>query len=90
MNQINEVVSELQSAWGLLFPNVPAPEQRQFAIWITVHGQSTVREAIGKVAIRYQRSNDLQTPKSLHKFASALMGKMSREQSIHGYKRAEA
>lgn len=76
-----ELVGELQSAWGLLFPEVPSPDSRQWAIWITLHGQSVVREAIGKLAVRYQRSNDLQTPESLYKFASALMGKLSRERT---------
>jgi len=78
-NHITNMVDELNSAWSLLFPAVPPPQPHQWALWVTLHGQTIVRQSVAKVALRYKRSNDLQTPESLYKFTSGLMGKLSRE-----------
>jgi hypothetical protein len=76
MDEMNTTVEELQSTWRLLFPQVPPPDARQWALWITLHGQTIVRRSIAKVAVRYQKSADLQTGDSLCKFISSLMTKM--------------
>ena len=81
-NHVTEIVEELETAWNLLFPGVAPPDSRQWALWITLHGQSVVRQSIAKLALRFERSNDLQTPESVYKFASALMSKMSSERRI--------
>jgi hypothetical protein len=73
---MNETVNELRSTWTFLFPEVPPPDSRQWALWITLHGQAVVRRAIAKLAVRHQKSNDLQSADSLYKFASSLMSKL--------------
>lgn len=78
-NHITNLVEELKETWALLFPDVPSPDSRQWALWLTMHGQSIVRQSIAKLALRYARSSDLQTPESVYRFASALMGKMNNE-----------
>lgn len=78
-NHVTDIVQELDAAWTLLFPTVPPPSERQWALWITLHGQTIVRQSITKLALRYERSNDLQTPESVYKFASALMSKLNNE-----------
>lgn len=79
-NHVTEIVEELTAMWRLLFPGqIPPPDPKQWALWITMHGQTVVRQSIAKLALRCERSNDLQAPESVYKFASALMGKFSNE-----------
>ena len=77
MNDMSKTVTELQSTWTLLFPEAAPPDSRQWALWITLHGQPVVRRAIAKLAVRHHRSNDLQSADSLYRFASSLMSKLS-------------
>lgn len=71
-----KVIDELNSTWNVLFPTAPPPTSRKWALWITLYGQTTVRQGVARLALRSERSNDLQTPESLYKFASAIMGKL--------------
>jgi len=82
----NRTVEELQSSWGLLFPDVQAPDARTWALWITEFGTDTVRRCIAKLALRYHKSSgrDFASGENLHKFATALMGRINREQKQTG------
>lgn len=79
---MNATVEELQSSWGLLFPNVQAPEPQQWALWITLYGTDAVRRSVAKLALRYRKSSgDFASGESLYKFADALMGRISHDAS---------
>jgi hypothetical protein len=82
MNELNATIAELQASWALLFPEVPTPAPRQWALWITLHGQDVVRRSIAKLALRYQRSADLQAGDSLYRFASVIMSRMSKGAAV--------
>jgi hypothetical protein len=78
MKQLEGFIDELQATWSVLFPRVPVPDSRQWALWVTLHGQDIVRQSVAKLALRYERSSDLRTADSVYRFASALMSKLSR------------
>lgn len=78
----NETVQELQSTWTLLFPEVPPPDTRQWALWITLHGEDVVRRGIAKLERRYENTTDLRLGESLYKFASVVMSSLSRQKQV--------
>jgi hypothetical protein len=70
MPNIIPLIDNLQETWTLLFPGSPVPDQRQFAIWLTLHPEQTVREAIAKLAIK---QNGTAPATNLDRFASSIM-----------------
>ena len=77
---IESSVRELQSAWSMLFPAIPGPDSRQWAVWILSHGDDIVRQAIAKLAGRYGRAPaELDNTESLIKFGLSIMTRLSRE-----------
>jgi hypothetical protein len=78
---IVETIKSIQQTWTLLFPESPVPDQRQCAIWLTLHSERTVREALGKLAVKQQNGTAPST--NLDRFALSVMQRIDqqREQS---------
>jgi hypothetical protein len=64
-------ITNIQETWAVLFPGSPLPDQRQCALWLTLHPEKTVREAIAKLAIKQQNGTAPTT--NLDRFASSIM-----------------
>jgi hypothetical protein len=75
-------IKQIQETWAVLFPGAPVPNQKQCALWLTLHPEKTVREAIGKLAIKQQNGTAPTT--NLDRFASSIMQRIDaqREQKI--------
>lgn len=78
----NTTITELQSTWVVLFPHCPPPDTRQWAMWLTLHGEDVVRRGVAKLARRYENTTDLRHGESLHKFASVVMSSLSRQKQV--------
>lgn len=79
---VTTTITELQSTWVVLFPEVPPPHARQWALWLTMHGEDVVRRGIAKLARRYETTTDLRNGESLYKFASVVMSSLSRQKQV--------
>ena len=76
-------IKELQNAWAMLFPNVDAPAERQWAVWLMTYDAELVKRSIAKVAVRYYRSpQEFRAAESLHKFASTIMRRLGTQQTV--------
>ena len=79
---IENDVHDLEMGWTLIFPTVPGPDSRQWAVWIMTQGVDIVRRAIAKLGGRFGRAPvELDNTESLIKFGSAIMNRLSREAS---------
>lgn len=75
-------IKELQDAWTMLFPNVEAPSERQWALWFMSYDVELVKKCIAKLAVRYYRSSaEFASAESLHRFASTIMRRLSIQQT---------
>jgi hypothetical protein len=79
MPNIIATTNNLQETWTLLFPGSPVPDQRQFAIWLTLHPEQTVREAIAKLAIK--QNNGTAPATNLDRFASSVMQRIDSQRN---------
>ena len=80
---MESVIKELQNAWGMLFPNVDAPSDRQWALWLMTYNAELVKRSIAKVAVRYYRSpGEFKSAENLHKFASTIMRRLGTQQTV--------
>jgi hypothetical protein len=68
---IVKTIHNIRETWAVLFPGAPVPDQRQCALWLTLHPEKTVREAIAKLAIKQQNGTAPTT--NLDRFASSIM-----------------
>ena len=79
-------IHNIQETWAVLFPGAPVPDQRQCALWLTLHPEKTVREAIAKLAIKQQ--NGTAPTCNLDRFASSIMQRIDSQREQRSGTRA--
>jgi hypothetical protein len=75
-------IHNIQETWAVLFPGAAVPDQRQCALWLTLHPEKTVREAIAKLAIKQQNGTAPTT--NLDRFASSIMQRIDSQREQGG------
>ncbi len=75
MTSIENTVSEIKGAWGLLFGGVPAPSDNQLAVWVLRHGPSAVKESVARAGKKYEQLNGKMNAEYIGKYISAVLSK---------------
>ncbi len=75
-----EAVAELRDAWALLFPNVSAPDDAQWTIWLLRHDRAIVRRGLAELATKYKRLDGKMDALYMGKFASVVMNRLADEE----------
>jgi hypothetical protein len=71
-------IDEVKSAWTLLLPNAPVPEDRQFTLWMILNGEQVTVKGIAAAAGKYATRPSM-TLDHLARFASSVMARQMRE-----------
>jgi len=75
-----ELTVSMRETWALLFPEVDAPLDSQWAIWLLLHDPGTVKKGIAELAAKYRRLQGQMGSDYMLKFASSVMNRITREQ----------
>ena len=73
-------IEDLKVTWALLFPEVAAPADQQWALWLLLHDGATVRAGVAQLAAKYRRTDGRMDDGFMVRFASSVMNRMMREQ----------
>ncbi len=78
-----EFVKSMRESWTLLFPQVPAPDDGQWGLWLLLHehDQEIVRKGIVELGLRYQRLAGQMDRGYMIRFASSVMNRLQRERA---------
>jgi len=72
-------IEQMQALWHVLFPKNAIPTKEQFAIWLLRFDEHTVRQAIARAAIKYDRLRGDMSDEFLQKYTSAQMSRLSED-----------
>ena len=64
--------------WTALFPNIPAPADGQWALWLLLHDPGVVRQGIAQLATKYCKVGGMDADYMV-KFASSVMNRIAKE-----------
>jgi hypothetical protein len=63
--------------WTRLFPNVQAPAESQWALWLLLHDAAVVKEGIAELALKYHKLKGKMEVDYMVRFASSVMNRLS-------------
>lgn len=72
MTATQTTIAELTELWQTIFPTIPAPDTRQFAIWLLRFQPYIVRQGIANLALKADREPDMDLD-WMYRYASASM-----------------
>ena len=71
-------MTELKNFWTVLFPEVPAPADRQFSLWLALHDPATVKTGIAQLAAKHSKVGGQMENDYMIRFASSVMNRLER------------
>jgi hypothetical protein len=74
-------ITEIKNVWTVLIPEVPAPTDRQWSLWVILHDPEIVRKGIGQLAAKYRKLGGQMDTDYMVRFASSVMNRLSRERA---------
>ena len=75
------VIEDLKMVWAVLFPEAPAPADRQWARWLLVHDQQTVREGMAALTKKFEKLQRRMDPDFMIKYMSSVTNRITRERA---------
>ncbi len=69
----------MRESWTALFPEVPAPLDQQWVLWLLLHDPETVREGIAQLAGKYRKLGGRMDADYMVRFASSVMNRLKKE-----------
>jgi hypothetical protein len=72
---------QVRDVWTTLFPEVPTPADRQWALWLVLHDREIVRKGIGQLAAKYRKLGGQMDSDYMIRFASSVMNRLSKERT---------
>ena len=75
---------ELQELWIVLFPNVPAPDEGQWALWQLRHSPDVVQQGIATLGLKFRKLGGQMDALYMARFASSVMNRLTAERVQKG------
>jgi hypothetical protein len=66
-----------QKLWGMVFPQCPAPEPRQFVVWSSRFPDPLMERALLKTSRKF--SGQIPDPEPIHRYVTGLLLNLERE-----------
>lgn len=73
---------ELKEVWRLLFPNIAAPADHQWALWLLLHDLQIVKDSIAELAKKYRTLNGQMDADYMVRFASSVMNRKQSQKTL--------
>lgn len=74
-------ITQIKDVWIVLFPEVPAPADRQWALWLVLHDPDVVRRGIVQLAAKFRKLRGGMDIDYMVRFASSVMNRLSKERT---------
>jgi predicted thioredoxin/glutaredoxin len=74
-----ETRTALRDTWNAVFPQVPAPAESQFALWLLLHEPEVVRQGLAQLATKFRKVKEKMDFDYMVKYSSSIMNRLSKE-----------
>src|SRR5437763_844217 len=79
---LNKTIKTMKDTWARLFPQVPAPADSQWTLWLLLHDDpNIVRCGMAILARKHQALGGSMDSDYMTRFMSSVMARMTREKS---------
>ena len=77
-----ERITNAQGLWGVLLPNCPQPEPRQFLLWTNRFTDTQIEKAITRASRKFAQFQTQQRPEpcDIHRYVTGVLLNIEREQ----------
>jgi hypothetical protein len=78
---VMERITNAQGLWGILLPNYPQPEPRQFLLWTNRFTDTQIEKAFTRAHRKFAQSQAQQPePCAIHRYVTGVLLNLEREQ----------
>jgi hypothetical protein len=73
-------IENLKKTWTILFPNLPAPDDRQWVRWSLTNDEQTLRQALAALTSKFEQLSGQMTPEFMIRHMSATANRLTRQE----------